>query len=67
MAKKISKTAFNFSLSERNPSQNEDALGFALFKKVQKSHEHGLDAEQALRKFLAKLEQDFRNWEQANA
>ncbi len=49
------------------PLQDEESLGATLFSLVAKSSGEKLDAEQALRKFLAILERKYRNWEQQNS
>lgn len=42
---------------------SEEELGYRLFSLVEQAHMSKVEAEQALRKFMAKEEQKFRNWE----
>lgn len=63
MFKKIKKTSFKLPTSSGDTYQNEDSLGAALFEIIKKSQDKGLDSEESLRKYLAKLDQDFRAWE----
>ena len=66
--KKVKKTEFPELLavpSEINSDlyKNEEMLGSALFSIVLKAYQNGLDAEQALMKYLSSFEQAFRSWE----
>lgn len=66
--KKVKKTSFSaFSQeveSNPNASESEEELGRKLFTLVAEAGETGVDAEQALRTFLANFERRFRAWEE---
>lgn len=65
MIKKIKKTAYT-NLPKAGiaaDTTSEDALGKVLFTIVAQAQSAGLDAEQALRKTLATLDKEFREWE----
>lgn len=68
MIKKINKTAYGAipeAVIKANVS-SEESLGQALFTVVAQAQTAGIDAEQALRKTLATLDKDFRQWEAKN-
>lgn len=62
--KKIKKTSFKPASEEMDTNQNEEALGAHLFDLVSKSVEKGLDPEHALKRYLANLESQFKEWEE---
>jgi tetrapyrrole methylase family protein / MazG family protein len=61
--KKMKKTRFSLSVIENKDIQDEEELGRVLFGIVAQAQEKGLDAEQALAKFLALQTKAFREWE----
>lgn len=62
--KKIKKTDFSLTIQPiENPPQNEEELGQRLLSLVHQAQEKGLDAEHALRKVLAHIEQNFLEYE----
>lgn len=61
--KKIHKAGYPFPSTSHLNDQNEEQMGQALSTLVIQANQQGIDAEQALRKFLALLEKEFRKWE----
>lgn len=64
MLKKMAKAKYDqLPAATGQKFSDEEALGEALFALVSDAQHQGLDAEQALRKCLAKREKEFRDWE----
>ncbi len=69
MMKKIRKTEFEVMhrVDVDADISNEDLLGEVLLTLVMQAQDEGLDAEQALRKALATLDKQYREWETEDA
>lgn len=62
MVKKLKKLHFTSQVSQE--VSPEEQVGEFLWRSVQDIAQQGIQAEQALRKRLAQIESEFRNWEQ---